>query len=150
VVTEGAAKGGHPALLCTGSAQALLRPAMHRFMRTAGKRVAAAATGAGCAAALYSAGSSQPARADSSSGVWAWSSGVSNTPTLAVSLKHVPECDPEFVPAVMWNRAYRKLAAETVGSAPLAIGMSRPGAASAPRRSAYLPVVRSQPPPHRH
>ena len=39
--------------------------------------------------------------------------------------------DPEFLPAVMWNRAYRKLAAETPGSAPLAIGLSRPGAYAA-------------------
>ena len=47
-------------------------------------------------------------------------------------MKHVPECDPDFVPAVMWNRAYRKLAAETAGSAPLAIGLSRPGSHRAP------------------
>lgn len=57
---------------------------------------------------------------------------MSDKPELEVSLKHVPECDPEFVPAVMWNRAYRKLAEETAGSAPLAIGLSRPGAILAP------------------
>ena len=74
-----------------------------------------------------------PAQASAdSSGLWSWSAGVSDKPSLEVSLKHVPECDPDFVPAVMWNRAYRKLAAETAGSAPLAIGLSRPGSHRAP------------------
>jgi hypothetical protein len=71
---------------------------------------------------------------------------VSDKPELEVSLKHVPECDPEFLPAVMWNRAYRKLAAETAGSAPLAIGLARPGTILAPHsarpcRSARSPAT---------
>lgn len=104
------------------------RRKMHAFLRSA-KRirpVAAAAAGAGCAAALYSVGRAPAAHADSS-GLWSWGAGISDKPSLEVRLKHVPECDPDFVPAVMWNRAYRKLAAETAGSAPLAIGLSRPG-----------------------
>ncbi|MBR2632423.1 MAG: ROK family protein [Lentisphaeria bacterium] len=37
-----------------------------------------------------------------------------------------PELDPEYVPAVLWNREYRKLAAETAGSKRVVFSFKRP------------------------
>jgi predicted NBD/HSP70 family sugar kinase len=43
----------------------------------------------------------------------------------AVRPKIVPPLHPEFIPAVLWNRAYRDAAAADGGSVPLAIGLER-------------------------
>ena len=110
------------------------------MFRNAAKRLTPVAAGLGAAAGVGAGVGlcSAPSRAESDSGKWAWSTGCSSGPSLDVSLKHVPEADPDFMPAVLWNRAYRKLAAETSGSAPLAIGLSRPGAPAPPFSPAPL------------
>ena len=43
----------------------------------------------------------------------------------AVRPKIAPPLHPEFIPAVLWNRAYRDAAAADGGSVPLAIGLER-------------------------
>lgn len=43
---------------------------------------------------------------------------------LNISIK--PKLDPEFVPAALWNRAYRELVNANSGSEPLGIALSRP------------------------
>ena len=58
-----------------------------------------------------------------------------------VSPKFVPEIDPAFVPAVLWNREYRKLAAATADSAPLAIGLERPDGTASVFRTVCLPCT---------
>ena len=44
---------------------------------------------------------------------------------VKVNCLYKPELDPEFVPAVLWNREYRKLVAETAGSLKIAITLER-------------------------
>ncbi len=44
---------------------------------------------------------------------------------LKVSPKFVPELDPNFVPAVLWNKAFQDLAATTEGASDFAICMQR-------------------------
>lgn len=58
---------------------------------------------------------------------------------IKVSPKFVPEIDPDFVPAVLWNREYRKLAEKTPGAAPLAIGLSRSDGTASVVRTVCLP-----------
>ncbi len=58
---------------------------------------------------------------------------------ISVSPKFVPEIDPAFVPAILWNREYRKLAEKTAGSAPLAIGLSRSDGTASVFRTVCLP-----------
>lgn len=60
---------------------------------------------------------------------------------IKVSPKFVPEIDPAFVPAVLWNREYRKLAAATADSAPLAIGLERPDGTASVFRTVCLPCT---------
>jgi len=53
---------------------------------------------------------------------------------LSVTVKHRPVLDPEFVPAVLWNRAYEARVAETAGGGvPLAIALVRPDGTTAAR-----------------
>eukprot|EP01052_Picozoa_sp_SAG31_P026138 SAG31_NODE_2347_length_5900_cov_11.937425_1_plen_203_part_00 len=60
--------------------------------------------------------------------------------TLNPTHKHVPEIDPGFVSAKLWNQMYVKTAEGTPGSAPLAIGLQRPdGTASVFRCPMVLP-----------
>lgn len=58
---------------------------------------------------------------------------------ISVSPKFVPEIDPAFVPAVLWNREYRALAAKTSGAAPLAIGLARSDGTASVFRTVCLP-----------
>lgn len=44
---------------------------------------------------------------------------------MRISVKHIPALDPEFLPAVLWNRAYRELVAQDRGARPLAIALQR-------------------------
>ncbi len=60
---------------------------------------------------------------------------------IKTSPKFVPEIDPAFVPAVLWNREYRKLAAATPDSAPLAIGLARPDGTASVFRTVCLPCT---------
>lgn len=55
--------------------------------------------------------------------------------------KHVPEIDPGFVSAKLWNMEYIKKAEATAGSAPLAIALKRPDStASVFRCPSVLPA----------
>ncbi|MEN9361528.1 MAG: hypothetical protein RL095_3063 [Verrucomicrobiota bacterium] len=58
---------------------------------------------------------------------------------LKIKAKFTPEIDPGFVPAPLWNKAYRELAASTPGAAPLAIGLSRPDGTASVFRTVSLP-----------
>ncbi len=44
---------------------------------------------------------------------------------ITVKMKFAPELDPGFVPAALWNREYRRLAAADPGRLPLAITLER-------------------------
>ena len=44
---------------------------------------------------------------------------------IEVTMKCVPELDPEFVPAALWNREYARLAAASAGSRELALCVER-------------------------
>jgi len=59
--------------------------------------------------------------------------------TLEVQVRHPPILDPGFVPAAMWNRAYRERVAANPGSTPLAIALSRPDGTVFRAQTAVLP-----------
>jgi predicted NBD/HSP70 family sugar kinase len=59
--------------------------------------------------------------------------------TLRATPKHRPEIDPEFTPAVVWNKAYRELCANTPGAAPLAFSLSRPDGTASSFHTVCLP-----------
>ncbi len=48
------------------------------------------------------------------------------TAPLPIEARTKPELDPGFVPAVLWNRAYRERAASDASSSPLRIALERP------------------------
>jgi len=54
-------------------------------------------------------------------------------------MKHHPRLDPDFVPAVLWNRNYAAKAAKTRGSKPLAISLERGDATVSVFRTTVLP-----------
>ncbi|MDR2512687.1 MAG: hypothetical protein LBD01_02670 [Puniceicoccales bacterium] len=58
---------------------------------------------------------------------------------IRITPKHIPEIDRAFVPAVLWNRAYRDLCARTEGAAPLAISLARPDGTASSFRAPCLP-----------
>lgn len=58
---------------------------------------------------------------------------------LAITPKHIPEIDPGFVPAVLWNKAYRELCAKTSGAAPLTLSLARPDNTASSFRTVCLP-----------
>jgi predicted NBD/HSP70 family sugar kinase len=60
---------------------------------------------------------------------------------FSVTPKHIPEIDPGFVPAVLWDKAYRELAAKTPGAAPLALSLSRPDGTASTFRTSCLPFA---------
>jgi predicted NBD/HSP70 family sugar kinase len=57
---------------------------------------------------------------------------------LPIAPRFVPALDPAFVPASLWNRAYRTRVAET-GGRPLAIALERSGGSVSVFHSAVLP-----------
>src|SRR5947207_12957814 len=57
---------------------------------------------------------------------------------IPISPKFRPSLDPEFIPASLWNRAYRA-AAEEAGAQPLAIALERSDGAVSVFRTAILP-----------
>ena len=57
---------------------------------------------------------------------------------LSVSPKFRPVLDPEFLPASLWNRAYRALA-NTAGAQPLAVALERSDGGVSVFRTACLP-----------
>ncbi len=58
--------------------------------------------------------------------------------TISVSPKYRPVLDPEFLPASLWNRAYRALA-QIGGADPLAIALERSDGGVSVYRTAILP-----------
>src|ERR1035438_4042173 len=58
--------------------------------------------------------------------------------TISVSPRFRPVLDPEFLPASLWNRAYRTVA-QTGGACPLAIALERSDGGVSVFRTAILP-----------
>lgn len=58
---------------------------------------------------------------------------------LPVTPKHIPEIDPQFLPAVLWNRAYRALCAQTSGAAPITLALTRPDGTASCFHTVCLP-----------
>jgi predicted NBD/HSP70 family sugar kinase len=58
---------------------------------------------------------------------------------LVIKPKHLPPLDPEFVPAVLWNRAYEGWAAVDAASTPLVIVVTRPDGTVFSHRTSVLP-----------
>lgn len=54
-------------------------------------------------------------------------------------MKHRPILDPDFLPAVLWNRSYAEKAAKTPGSKPLAISLERGDSTVSVFRTTVLP-----------
>jgi len=54
-------------------------------------------------------------------------------------MKHRPRLDPDFVPAVLWNRSYADKVAKTPGSKPLAISLERGDSTVSVYRTNVLP-----------
>src|ERR1017187_8994366 len=57
---------------------------------------------------------------------------------LPIAPRFVPALDPAFVPASLWNRAYRARVAET-GGRPLAVALERSDGAGSVFHTALLP-----------
>src|ERR1035441_849862 len=57
---------------------------------------------------------------------------------IQVSPKFRPVLDPEFLPASLWNRAYRALV-QTAGAMPLALALERSDGSVSVFRTAILP-----------
>ncbi|MCX6630001.1 MAG: hypothetical protein NTW28_20485, partial [Candidatus Solibacter sp.] len=57
---------------------------------------------------------------------------------ISASPKFRPVLDPEFLPASLWNRAYRAMA-QTGGAEPLAIALERSDGGVSVFRTATLP-----------
>ena len=57
---------------------------------------------------------------------------------ISVSPRFRPKLDPEFLPASLWNRAYRA-ASQAVGARPLAIALERSDGGVSVFRTAILP-----------
>jgi len=60
------------------------------------------------------------------------------SPSLTISPKFRPVLDPDFMPAALWNRAYRAIAHDA-GSQPLAIALERSDGSVSFCRTAILP-----------
>ncbi len=58
---------------------------------------------------------------------------------LAIAPKFVPEIDPGFLPAVLWNKAYRECCAKTPDAAPLTICLARPDNTASSFKTVCLP-----------
>ncbi|MBR4957097.1 MAG: ROK family protein [Lentisphaeria bacterium] len=59
---------------------------------------------------------------------------------ITVTPAVVPELDPAFVPAVLWNRAYRKAAADSGKAVAIVIALYRPNGTVSTYETAILPV----------
>lgn len=55
------------------------------------------------------------------------------------TMKHRPPLDPDFVPAVLWNRSYAAKVKQTSGSKPLAISLQRGDSTVSVYRTTVLP-----------
>jgi len=61
------------------------------------------------------------------------------SPLDQLTLKHTPVLDPEFVPAVVWNRAYRELAMANPKIRTMELALERPDGTAFRWKSALLP-----------
>lgn len=59
--------------------------------------------------------------------------------TITVSSKIRPELDPEFLPAVLWNKEYRKLVAASPAKVEITIALYRPNGTISTLETAILP-----------
>ena len=59
---------------------------------------------------------------------------------ITVNPAVVPELDPAFVPVVLWNRAYRKAAADSGNAVDIVIALYRPNGTVSTYETAILPV----------
>jgi predicted NBD/HSP70 family sugar kinase len=59
--------------------------------------------------------------------------------TLSIAPKHIPEIDPGFIPAVLWDNAYRELCTRTPEAAPLTLALARPDGTASIFRTVSLP-----------
>ena len=60
---------------------------------------------------------------------------------ITVTPAVVPELDPAFVPAVLWNRAYRKAAADSGNAVDIVIALYRPNGTVSTYETVILPVT---------
>lgn len=60
---------------------------------------------------------------------------------IQVTPQCIPEIDPGFIPAVLWNRAYRDLVAKTAGSRDIRIALERPEGIRWVRDEKILPAA---------
>ncbi len=60
---------------------------------------------------------------------------------ITVNPAVVPELDPAFVPAVLWNRAYRKAAADSGKAVDIVIALYRPNGTVSTYETVILPVT---------
>jgi predicted NBD/HSP70 family sugar kinase len=58
---------------------------------------------------------------------------------LSVDLKHRPALDPDFLPASLWNRAYRKLVSEAGGGEEIILSLERRDGSRSRYRTRILP-----------
>jgi len=63
------------------------------------------------------------------------------TPPLPIAPKLRPALDPEFLPAVLWNRAYRDLVARDPGARSFALALVRADGSASVHRDRVLSVV---------
>jgi predicted NBD/HSP70 family sugar kinase len=62
---------------------------------------------------------------------------------MKIDLKRVPELDPEFVPAVLWNRAYRQLVSASGASVKVSVALVRPDKTCSVFETRILPLTQS-------
>lgn len=58
---------------------------------------------------------------------------------LPVTVRHTPTLDPDFVPAVLWNRAFQAKAEAAGGGTPVAIALQRPDGITSVYETRILP-----------
>ena len=59
--------------------------------------------------------------------------------SLKIAPKHKPVLDPDFVPAILWNRAYQELVAQNPGSLDIAVALVRPDGICFTHQARVLP-----------
>jgi len=59
-------------------------------------------------------------------------------------MKHIPILDPDFVPAVLWNKSYGAKAVDTPGAKPLTISLERGDSTVSVYRTTVLPHTKEK------
>lgn len=60
---------------------------------------------------------------------------------MNILVKHVPELDPDFIPAALWNREYRKRVAESGDAQSVGIALVRPDETCTVYETEILPLI---------